>query len=160
MILFLRHIFISSAIANPPTIEMADDGSVKVSCVIDAPLNEVRGAIADPLLMMDFTDDLKIQQNGWVDRCRIIDYRTTWSNYKVKMCPIGSGFNFDLISSATLSAFWTRWRFHTHGSEGKSVRVEYQIMVKPKIPLPRTVMQNRLKKDVDVFFKQFQGYFD
>jgi len=155
MIFIFGHLFLSSAFAAPVDVELVDDGSVKVSCLINAPMSAVKGAIANPLLMMDFSTDLKIEEKGLIDECRVIDYQTTWSNYKVKMCPVDKGFNFDLISSASLSDFWTRWRFDR---EGEGVRVAYQIMVKTKIPLPRNMMQQRLKKDVEIFFEEFKRY--
>ena len=157
MIFFFGHIFTSALWAGTPHVELVDDGSVRVSCFVDAAMPTVKGAIADPLLMMDFSEGLKIEQKGLMGDCRIIEYQTGWSNYKVKMCPVDSGFNFDLLSSATLAAFWTRWRFKR---ESGGTQIDYQIMVQPKIPLPKRIMQERLKRDVEIFFRDFQRYFE
>ncbi len=153
--------WVAGALAQSPSIEVTDTGSVRGAILVAADADVVRQALtAATSRQAILAGDTRVTTREDGD-CVLEDtfapHAIKSVTYTVRTCPTSTGVRSALVESGDLARFQSTWEVHAADA---GATVVYDLEVAPTFPLPAFIARASVKKGVGDALEAVRWHFD
>lgn len=139
----------SPAMAGDDTVEVDDDGTIRMTRVVPLPREQLLSVLSSPKQSEDLSPDVISKEI--LSRGECTEYRVHTKGlrrplvYDYKSCPTDYGLREDLVASDDFDAYVVEW--HLRSVQG-GTEVSYHLLVKPRLRVPDALVRAGTKRSM------------
>jgi hypothetical protein len=130
-----------------PSVQVADDGTVRVSVDLDVSAAEVRALLASPLDAMRLSPEILSVKSSPDGKCDVIEAETRGLTRPLVLralrCPTADGWSMRLLETPDFTRYSTHWRVSE--LRGRA-QVVLETQAEPNVPVPGFLVLRNIRE--------------